>query len=378
MDARVERYHRVSAQTLRLNGAAGGQGTCYAVPGVTKRLETGLLSCVACVAILAGWLAAPAMAAAQPARGVMLSWVRGEGADDCLDQRELAAAVRLRLGYDPFHEPIGRVLEGTVTREHDRWVARLFNRGLEGAAGSRRLQSEADDCRSLDNPIVLSLALAIDPAAALAPPPDPPSAESEPGPELEPELTVEAVADSAPTVAVEERPERRADGVVVTLGAVVSHGLLPGWGVGARLRTHGPLLRWMRWRVAMSYWPEQRAERDGADFGIGLTGLSVGACAGQRWGQVSLHGCMDVELGVMHSVVFSPAPSSPGDEVWGAAYADLRVALHAVGPIEVALHGGLAVPLHRLRYRVAERTEVVFEPSVVAPTVGVDIGVRFF
>jgi hypothetical protein len=314
----------------------------------------------------------------------MLSWVRGEGADDCLDERELAAAVRRRLGYDPFHEPVGRVLEGVVSRQDDHWSVRLFNRSEAGAAGSRHLESEADDCRSLDNPIVLSFALAIDPSAALSPPPESPTPES-PTPESLPpeELPAERARESEepPSAPAVEPPRGEAgprDGPLVTLGAVAAHGLVPGWGFGARLGVQGALVSALEWRVAATYWPEQRARLGGADFGIGLTALSIGACAGRRVRWISLQGCLDVEIGVVHAVVFRPIPNSPGDELWGAAYADLRVAIHPPGPIEMALHAGIGVPMRRLRYHIVGRREVVFEPNVVVPIVGIDVGVHFF
>ncbi|HEY5961189.1 MAG TPA: hypothetical protein VIV60_31745, partial [Polyangiaceae bacterium] len=98
---------------------------------------------------------------------VELSWVRSPDADVCLSGSDLKAAVRARLGRDPFTEPFQKQIEGYVSRHGATWFAEVTVREHGLPVGSRHLESTTADCRELDQAVSLTLTLIIDPNAAL-------------------------------------------------------------------------------------------------------------------------------------------------------------------------------------------------------------------
>ena len=149
---------------------------------------------------------------------------------------------------------------------------------------------------------------------------------------------------------------------------------MPGWGVGLRLGLWGRPERLVQWHVVASYWPERRVTAGGATFAFGLTAAALGACLHHRWGPMALQGCLDAELGVVHSVVYRPTPRGPGDRLWGALYPSLRLRARLAGRLWLVPYLSAAVPFQRRRYRVQGR-EVVFQPRAVAPLLGIDVEV---
>ncbi|MEM9196195.1 MAG: hypothetical protein AAGF12_43935, partial [Myxococcota bacterium] len=100
--------------------------------------------------------------------GASFVWVRGAGAEACASTASLQVEVAERLGRDPFQPPITQHIEGIVRRSEGTFVATLYNRDPEGAlVGEREFRSEAEDCDGLAAAVVLAVALAIDPEAAL-------------------------------------------------------------------------------------------------------------------------------------------------------------------------------------------------------------------
>ncbi|HET9930350.1 MAG TPA: hypothetical protein VFQ35_06680, partial [Polyangiaceae bacterium] len=87
-------------------------------------------------------IALPAAAQTAPeASALSLSWVRGEGAEGCIDRRALMHAVRARLGRDPFADEAERGIEGEITRQGEKFVATLRVRAENGLElGQRRLE----------------------------------------------------------------------------------------------------------------------------------------------------------------------------------------------------------------------------------------------
>src|SRR5690606_18987279 len=84
--------------------------------------------------------------------------------ESCISRQEIVSKVRRRLGTDPFTGEPGQWLEGVIRREGHSWTATLYERDAEGnTLGTREFQSESEDCRELDEAIVLMVALLIDP-----------------------------------------------------------------------------------------------------------------------------------------------------------------------------------------------------------------------
>ncbi|HEY5960464.1 MAG TPA: hypothetical protein VIV60_28115 [Polyangiaceae bacterium] len=115
-------------------------------------------------------LAVPATAdATAPATGaVRLAWVRADAAQDCLSSNELQSELIERMGKDPFEGAPRQWIEGFVTRQGEHYEVQLFERDANGkTVGSRKLSETSMSCRSLDEPIVLAIALIIDPNVKL-------------------------------------------------------------------------------------------------------------------------------------------------------------------------------------------------------------------
>ena len=101
--------------------------------------------------------AVPAARAGEPVR---LHWVRSEGAGTCIDPAALEARVRKRLGSDPFDARATRSIEGVVRRAGEEWEAEIALRAHPGDVEPplRALKSQARDCESLSEAVVLAVA----------------------------------------------------------------------------------------------------------------------------------------------------------------------------------------------------------------------------
>jgi hypothetical protein len=119
---------------------------------------------------------------ALPVEHVRLLYTRAHGAEVCPDERELVAEVVARLGYDPFVTSDARTLEVEVTGDAAQLRAAITLVTTGAPRSTHRLVSSARDCSVLRPALGLAIALAIDPARALAvdvaepslPPPAPP------------------------------------------------------------------------------------------------------------------------------------------------------------------------------------------------------------
>lgn len=130
------------------------------------------------------WL--PVAAAAQTPTA--LSWVRGPGAESCIGPQELAHAVERHVGPVLVAAPDGKLnVEGRVDRAKGRYAARIVISNAAGEVlGVRELESDGDNCRTLDRQLAFVIAVAIDPDAAIAELPGEftPTDDEDPGQEL--------------------------------------------------------------------------------------------------------------------------------------------------------------------------------------------------
>lgn len=189
---------------------------------------------VAVIAALLGMTSARgARAADVPApRTSSLSWVRLAGADACVSTQELARGVETRLGRTVFVSAAQADLsvEGRIEPAHGKpgWRATLVLRDAKGATlGTRTLAHDEASCDSMRDPLVLVVALMIDPDAALAPPPPPAAPAPAPPP---PKPTTVVVEKPVPVyVPVEAPPPPDAPAWHVDAGAslAASLGFLP-------------------------------------------------------------------------------------------------------------------------------------------------------
>ncbi|HSO34353.1 MAG TPA: hypothetical protein VLT33_17575, partial [Labilithrix sp.] len=181
------------------------------------------------------WLLAPGEAGATgPAHvEIEMRYQREAGAEACLSEAELRAAVAARLGYDPFVTKEGldllvvRVrrngarIEGTVER-----TDRLrHQRGKPTTIGSGQT-----DCSELGASLAVAISIAVDPLSLgrEAPPPEPALAPLPPPPAAPP---AEAPAPAPPRGADPPSVPTR---LVLAVGPSVSTGALPGASFGVR------------------------------------------------------------------------------------------------------------------------------------------------
>jgi hypothetical protein len=253
-----------------------------------------------------------------------LSWVRGEGAEQCPNAEQLAAAVEARLGRAAFSEPARRHIEGSVVRADGAWRVQLRVIGADNAVlGSRELEANGQDCSSIADAASLAVALAIDPHALdersepprrmtselplLAPPPAPPEA---------PAARAAAPSTSAASPVVPGGPSRSGalTGEVVPRG-LFAVGILPDAGLGAELGTELRLAHGLGLSMSMAYLPEQRTTS--GQLGLSLTAASLGMCF---WAldrpRALLKICGELMAGAVQVVVYDPIPTHPGEHLW--------------------------------------------------------------
>jgi hypothetical protein len=221
-------------------------------------------------------------AGAEPPRPVALEWTRADGADACVDAATLERRVEERLGWDAVRAGAPRSIVGRVERRRDGYVAKLELEEAGARGMSRTLESEETDCTALDDAVVLALALAIDPSAALAAPTSASRARF-------PDFEQKAPAATQPTAATspEAQPaqpraptsklsDRRSPRLSATLRGLGVAGLLPNpaWGLGVNVERSLSA----RWSVefGLRWLPAVPADDDRLLFGF--SGGSLGAC----------------------------------------------------------------------------------------------------
>jgi hypothetical protein len=310
------------------------------------------------------------IAAQEATPHMRLSWARGEGAESCIDSRELAERVRARLGRDPFEERAEISIEGVVTRSGDAFRAELRVRdGARAQIGQRELSSPVPDCAPLGDAVALAVALTIDPnAAAYAPPA---LAAGAPPPRSEPlGLWAQNPVVSCPPVpsCPAQAPcprceEPRGAHVEVAARGVVAGGILPGPSPGVAIfAAYGGAA--LRGTLGLMYLPER--ELDGRPFSFGLTTGALGAC----WVPVRESGlegalCGEAQLGAIHAVVRELTPLETGDHLWVAVGAGPLLSIGLVPPLRLELGATVVVPLERKQFAVVGEPTPAFESSPV-------------
>ncbi|MGE0787394.1 MAG: hypothetical protein AB7S26_17105 [Sandaracinaceae bacterium] len=323
--------------------------------------------------------------------GARLRWVRLGSAETCVDQSALEREVVRRLRRDPFGGR-AQTIEGSIAREGERWVARLFTQE-DGSPerGERELTSDSEDCHALDAAIALAIALAIDPDAALAPPPDPePPLERDPEPDPSP---IEPPPDPEPRLADPSDPPPRPaeDDAIdvatpstpldarVMVGAYLAIDLVPGVAGGLALNTDARLFEILRWRAGVIFSPEVGSGGMDGSFSFGLTAAALDLCVEAfRVGPLIGEGCVGGAAGAIHAVVFDLVPAQPGDYAWGAvrATAELGVLIEERVYLALAIEG--TVPLVRWAFRVVGRENPEFQQPYVVPGGRLSAGVQFW
>jgi len=325
-----------------------------------------------------------ALSSADQPSTVRLSWVRGAGAEGCIDATTLSHDVDARLGRDAFGGTPTRSIEGLVLREKNRWIAHLYVRSLDGALiGDRALVSEAADCGALGSAVTLAIALVIDPEAAFGPVASsasasiasssasasaaPPVASSSPI-AIAPSTTVPPPLPIAPP---SSRP------LVGQARFGLSTGLVPQVAPAAMLGFAGTTT--VHPRVLAVLVPGTKTDDGIVAFGI--TAADVGVCARIASPPndefASIAACGSVMVGVIHSYVYGLQPVTPGDRPWVAASTGVDGSLRLFGPLRVVFGVEAIWPITRHRFLAEGRTEPLFRQSFVTILGSLGLGIAF-
>ena len=127
---------------------------------------------------------------ARAAAAARLVYVRGPGAEQCPSEEGVHAAVRSRLGYDPFVAWSHDTLFAEVTHSDGAFRTRVkLVDDTNTERGARAMSVPGNNCATVIEAIGLTISLTIDPNSVLGTPPQPtppPRAEVESEPERAP------------------------------------------------------------------------------------------------------------------------------------------------------------------------------------------------
>lgn len=322
----------------------------------------------------------PAAAGADPAH-VRLAWVRGRGASQCPDGRQLAALVRERAGGDVLRDGSSVSVEASVARVETptpAWQAQVFVRDAQGAVlGERTLRAADPDCARVVEAVAVTVAVALDDEAVQRA-----AAAQEPGPAETPAPPATPPAVTAPAVTAPPVAPRRAEraprwGVQVQAHGGLGIAALPALSgaVGLRAAVRPPRGPWIYLRA--DWLPSVgRAFAPGTVW-AGLVTVSAGVCP-LRWraSTLELSACGGVAGGVLtlEGSGFSDNQRAERGYLAVELGAALRWNLGSVA--HLAAGADVVVPLIRDTARV-DAVGDAFQPPVIAlrPTIGV--GVHF-
>jgi hypothetical protein len=331
-----------------------------------------------------------ALAAGEAAAGTAtssLSWVRLPGAESCITVPELGSRIENHLGRKALVSPsAGDVaIEARVARiAGGRYKATVGGTRRDGTPlGTRELVSPTSDCRSLDDGLVLVVALMIDPdaleparAAIAAPPPPPPP----PSP-VEKSVTREVVHERIIVHEVERVPvPAPAWRVQAALSGAASVARVPGVAPAATFTVRAGPSRLVAFELTLGVVPLQTLDVDAHAVDYTLVEGGLAYCPTVALGHyVSLGGCAGLRAGAIRSRGRAFAANSEIDR----GLVDIALGPHLMvdvaRPVFLILSATALAPLVRQETTVTSGGTVVVldRRSVLGGEVGLGAGVRF-
>lgn len=301
-----------------------------------------------------------------------LVWERGEGAEACVSEEELSRSLEEHLGYRLFGDDGELLVQGRVAREASppRFRAEVELRDREGhMLGKRAVEAPGNDCRALDEALVLVVALAVDvqmaslrAARVEAPPPveapEPPEPEAEPAPppvvpEPTPVEAAEPVAHTSGTVrAVRVSRTGSTYGLVLAAGAGLGLGVMPKVAANAALTLGVRTPKAFSFELAAVIWPTGGVPTSEGDALFRAGYAELRACAPLWATQVTLDLCLGVWNGILRA---RGEGFSGGDFSFNAPLSGASAHVRAAYWIErlfVRASVGVGVPFLRDRFVV--------------------------
>lgn len=341
--------------------------------------------------------AIPEAHAAEAPKTSSLSWIRLAGAEQCIPNNVLAQSVEHRLGRKVFVSSADAELsvEGTIQkRPGGGWRALITLRDAKGTTiGTRELERKEASCEAMTDPIVLVVALLIDPDAMARPRPLPTvddggaaesgdaGASSDPPPI--PPQTPDAGPPVVPTPLPADRRSRPKAEPWRMEGGVHGHvvnglGPSPAVGAGVNAILYPPGIP-VGFRGFTSLFLPTTAEQDGARATFDMLLLGGELCPTLR-GRVNVMGCVGGHLGGLRPNAKTNGRGIDEDArvLLDAAF-ELRLSLPLVAPIGATMGVGAAVPLLRPRFPFARRDGTEGEiHRTGAVVLSADVGIGFF
>lgn len=292
---------------------------------------------------------------------VALEWTAGPGAASCRHADALRRAVAGELRRNRLVDPpsADAVVHGRSERlGPTAWRATivLFDRSRT-ELGRRELTREGDDCRALDEALVVVVAMMVD-AAVTAPRSDP---EPPPGP-------------PPPS------PTRRWT-VAVAAAAQAELGRLPGHAAGLELALQIAPPALVPIELALATWTEASTTTAAGGSTFRFASAAVLACPlRRRTGRLALAPCGGVQVGAIASRGFGFLDNRRQRALVVDARAELRAEL-ALSPTWFARLGlGVWAPLLRPRFSYQTDTgalETLYQPAIAAGVAQIGLGARF-
>jgi hypothetical protein len=269
---------------------------------------------------------------------VSLGVTRGDGAEACITARELAQRVEARLGHATFVSAAQADLfvDARIARAGRAWRATVSASRANGAhVGVRKLESASRDCRSLDEDLVLVVALVIDPLATGSPAPVAP---------VHRDVVYVPVPVPVPVPGSIPRWSLRARIATTVLGGVLPS-LVPGLDLAFAVTPPGA------WPIELGAIATPRASAadeagHGADVRLAIGTLAVcpKLLERERFG-VQLCGGGAAGALFVRSRGFDT--DGGGDRAAGLLFGRARGSLRVAGGIHAAIDLGMTVPLTR-------------------------------
>jgi hypothetical protein len=360
---------------MRRDRRAGCSARVERVPGGCSSKAALWTCCLACA------LLAPGLCRAQAARAepsYALSWVRGEGAEQCPSGRDLTREVEARVGRAVFDAAAERSVEVQVSRENDSYHSNVYVRAADGQTiGRRALESNEASCAPIFQATVLAVALVIDPEAE--PRKDHPKAVATFAPVTSSIPAVPPVPTPAARVAVTKAPSVRPSPSptpiqspahalsTLSVRGVLSSSLVPGTSPGLALDfSIRPGKDW-GFSAGALYLSPAIASRDTGRVQIGLSAATLGATFdAARLDHVRLMLEADAWGGALQTAVLSPTPTAPGPFPFLAVELGARAQIALSRGVFAEIGGGLAVPLLRRGLFVAGAAEPIWREPALA------------